>query len=632
MSAFSCLAQNLDNKNIQSKNDFKLAKKKLSRISIDGVPNHFSNYEKAIEYNLKALDWANNEESITDVIDTKSALLAMYMKLNMHSEAIVLAKNILTYPQVKNSRGSVDTMYALKETYRKSERFNDFLKILPMYYEACEKFGYPVTGGSVYENEIAYVHFSLNNYEKAISSYKKCVIEFKRKEEYLLQSSSFNDIGTCFKNLNKKDSAHFYFNKGLNIVKNLQSKSNYDEGYLNYFGNILKINVAETSPDIIPDATMISLYKNVIKDGVNTNELNIVIDAYYGLSKVFFRQNNSELTLKYIDSAEVVLKSYTYPKVKAAILELKVETYLLKGQSDKAKTYFKIYKKYSDSLSKVKIDKSFMNGILKYETNIKEKELEEVKKLIKSERKVILYQSIGIISLLFVFIFFGFIFIKIRRDTKIIKYQKFIVDKALTDNKVLIKEIHHRVKNNLQMVSSLFFLQSRKSKNANFKEILEQSQQQIQSMSLVHELLYEKDDIIDVNADKYIKKLINSLLTAYPNKKIELEISITNTTLHLDYANPIGLIINELVTNSIKHGFKGMNTGKISITLNKTKNAYEFEYSDNGIGIDKEIQTKKSNKTFGIRLIKSLVQEMNGTLEIDFNTKLKYKITFLDKK
>lgn len=621
--------QNLDNKRIENREDFKQAKEILSTKR---VPNHFSTYEKAIEYNLRVIDWVKEQGVAEDVIYAESALLATYMKLNRHSEAITLAKKMSKYSEVKNSRGLVDILYALKEAYRKSERFDELLRLLPEYYEACEKFAYPVTGGYNYNAEVAYVHFSLNNYEKAITSFKKSAEDYKQKELYLLQSSSLNDIGSCFRNLKQKDSAHYYFKKGLDILRNLQASLETEDGYVNYFGNILELNIAETSSKKVNDDVMISLYKKVLRDAKNTNEINIVIDVYYGLSRVFFNQKNLEKTFKYLDSTEIHLQAYTYPKAKINTLALKMEAHLLNGEFEKADSYFKAYRRYSDSLNKVKVDKSFMSGVLKYETDVKEKELEEVKELIKSERNVILYQKIGLASLFVLFTLSVFVFFKIRGDNKTIQQQKMVVDKALAENKILVKEIHHRVKNNLQMVSSLLLIHSKKNKDFNSKEILAQSQHQIESMSLVHEMLYQKEDIIDVPAKEYIKKITNGLLTTYPNKKIQVAISIDNISMHLDYANPIGLIVNELVTNSIKHGFKNVEEGEISIQMRKTEKIYEFVYSDNGVGMKEEERAQKVNKTFGTRLITSLVEEMNGTLKIEYDKKLTYRITFLDTK
>jgi two-component sensor histidine kinase len=558
-------------------------------------------------------------------------LLGLYFTANIHDKAIALSKELLAYPEVKDSRLSTKILFGLKEVYRKTEKFDEFLKILPIYYEASEKMGYPVSGGGVYESEVAYVHYRLNNYERAIESYKKSAEKYEQRKLYLLQSSSLNNIGLCFRNMARKDSAHYYFRKGLDVLNFLQSSLKRKDIYVNYFEDVLRTNAEETSPKEDNSRKLIFLYKKELEQAKVFNELNIVIDAYNGLSKLCLDQSKIDLALKYIDSAEANLTTYIYPKAKSEMLQSKVRALLLKGDNKGADSYFKMYNKYSDSLNKVKIGKSFMSGVIKYETDIKEKELIEAKKLVESERRINLYQKIGLISLLIVFIFLGFIFFKIRRDNKTIHQQKLVVDRALTENKVLVKEVHHRVKNNLQVVASLLLINSKKNKGHNSDEILTQSQHQIQSMSLIHEMLYQKEDIIDIPMQEYLEKLSNSLLTTYPNKRIKTTVLTNDISLHLDYANPIGLIINELMTNSVKHGFRNMSEGEVSIEINKIKNVYKLTYSDNGIGMKINESTLKNSKTFGSRLIMSLTEEMSATIAVVNGTGLTYIFTFLDK-
>jgi two-component sensor histidine kinase len=594
------------------------------------IHRYFSNLEKAVEYNLKVIEWAEREESVDDVILAKFNLLNIYFTTNTHDKAIILSKELLAYSEVKDSRLSTRILFGLKEVYRKTEKFDEFLKVLPIYYATSEKVGYPVSGGAVYESEVAYVHYRLNNFERAVESYKKSAKKYEQEKLYLLQSSSLNNIGLCFRNMKRKDSAHHYFNKGIKVLEFLNSTVEQGDPYVDYFEDVLRTNAEETSSEVNANRLMF-LYKKELKQAKGFNELNIVIDAYNGLGKLFLNQGKIELSLKYIDSAEANLKSYVYPKAKSEMLELKVEAHLRKGDLEKANSYFKAYNQYSDSLNKIKIDKSFMSGVLKYETDIKEKELEEIKKLVESKRRANLYQKIGLISLLLVFVFFGFVFLKIRRNNKTISSQKLLVDKALAENKILVKEVHHRVKNNLQVVASLLRIHSKKNKGFNSEEILRQSQHQIQSMSLIHEMLYQKDDIIDIPMQEYLEKLSNSLLTAYPDKKIQVNIDVKDISLHLDYANPIGLIINELMTNSVKHGFKEMTEGEVSIKMSTVKNKYSLIYSDNGAGMKVDKQTLESSKTFGRRLIMSLAEEMNGTVDITNGNGLTYTFTFLDK-
>lgn len=626
-----CAGQNLDDKKVENQKDFAQAKRVLDSVNDNyGIFNtYFTDYEKAIAYGKKAVQWAEREEDVEEIVWAKFNVLRIYFTASMHEPAIMLSKELLAYPEVKDSRLSTRILFGLKEVYRKTEKFDEFLKILPVYYETSEKVGYPVSGGAVYESEVAYVHYRLNNYERAIESYKKSAKKYKQQKLYLLQSSSLNNIGLCFRNMNRKDSAHHYFNKGIKVIKLLKSTTE-KHPYIDYFEDVLRTNAEEMSSEANIDRLMF-LYKKELRQAKEFNELNIVVDAYNGLATLCLDQKNVELSLKYTDSAETSLKSYVYPKAKSEMLKLKVKALLAKGEAEKANTYFKLYNEYSDSLNKVKIEKSFMSGVLKYETDIKEKELEEVKELVESEKRINLYQKIGLIGLLLVAVFLCLIFLKIRKDNKTINEQKLVVDKALEENKVLVKEVHHRVKNNLQVVASLLLIHAKKNKGFNSDEILTQSQHQIQSMSLIHEMLYQKEDLIEISMQEYLEKLSSSLLTAYPNKRIKVTVRAKDIALHLDYANPIGLIINELMTNSVKHGFKDKNTGEISIEIKAVGAIHTLTYADNGIGMKVDQMNLKSSKTFGSRLIMSLTEEMSASMEILNGSGLTYSFTFSDK-
>lgn len=618
---------------MKSHTDFLEAKRVLDTVNDNHLifNDHFTDYDKAIAYGKRTIDWAKREESVQNVIWSKFNVLRIYFTASMHEKAIDLSKELLSYPELKDTRLSTRILFGLKEVYRKTEKFDEFLKTLEDYYETSEKVGYPVSGGNVYESEVAYVHYRLHNYEKAVESYKKSAERYLQKKLYLLQSSSLNNIGLCYRNMGRKDSAHYYFKKGFDVLKNFQKTLKRREGYVNYFQDVLETNVEETSNRKDNINKRIRLHKKELEGAKYFNELNIVIDAYNGLTRLYLDQKNAKLALKYIDSSNLYLKSYVYPKAKSEMLELTVEAHLLAGDAMRANRYFKIYNAYSDSLNKVKIEKSFMSGVLKYETDIKEKELTEVKELVESEKRINLYQNIGLISLLVVAASLCFIFLKIRKDNKIINQQKLIVDKALAENKILVKEVHHRVKNNLQVVASLLLIHSKKDKGFNSDEVLTQSQHQIQSMSLIHEMLHQKEDLVEILMEEYLEKLSTSLLTAYPTKNIKMNVYAKDIALHLDYANPIGLIINELMTNSVKHGFKDMNDGEITVRMKEEEAKYKLIYSDNGKGMNVDELNLKSSKTFGSRLILSLTEEMNATIEIVNGKGLTYTFTFENK-
>jgi two-component sensor histidine kinase len=204
------------------------------------------------------------------------------------------------------------------------------------------------------------------------------------------------------------------------------------------------------------------------------------------------------------------------------------------------------------------------------------------------------------------------------------------IRKSLKDKEMLLWEIHHRVKNNLQVISSLLYLQAKKSHDRGMIEGLIESQNRVKSMVMIHEKLYKSQDLASFNYSEYIRDLTNSLFRSYSldSTRIKLELDVGDIILDTDTAVHCGLIINELVSNSMKHAFPNNANGVISIHFNSEgENKYVLVVSDDGIGIkDKEHAETKS--TLGMQLIYTLVDQLDGNIDVSNNKGAIFTIHF----
>lgn len=202
---------------------------------------------------------------------------------------------------------------------------------------------------------------------------------------------------------------------------------------------------------------------------------------------------------------------------------------------------------------------------------------------------------------------------------------------SLKEKEILLREIHHRVKNNMQIISSLLKLQSKYIKEEKYRVLLEESQNMIRSMSLIHEKLYNSHDMSRIDFKEYINDLVNSLFRSYGinTSVIKSRINIENVSLGMDFAIPCGLIINELVTNSLKHAFPDGRKGDIKITFSKNnENIYELFVGDNGVGISEDIDIGNT-QSLGLRLVTMLVNDqLEGEIDSKQNNGTKFRITF----
>ncbi|MEC8832514.1 MAG: sensor histidine kinase, partial [Bacteroidota bacterium] len=226
------------------------------------------------------------------------------------------------------------------------------------------------------------------------------------------------------------------------------------------------------------------------------------------------------------------------------------------------------------------------------------------------------------ISLIFTLLGFAglvYAYLKSIKNQRLIAEQKHIIENSLVEKDSLLKEIHHRVKNNLQMVSSLLSLQTKNTRSKAAIEALEEGKSRVKAMALIHQKLYQNDDLSVIEMQGYIESLINSVQSVYKKggHNISITIDAEGTELDIDRAIPFGLILNELVSNSLKYAFpENDENGKIYIHLRKNGDQGYFEYTDNGVGLPEDTD-ERAHSSMGIRLINRLVNQLQSKLNID---------------
>lgn len=205
------------------------------------------------------------------------------------------------------------------------------------------------------------------------------------------------------------------------------------------------------------------------------------------------------------------------------------------------------------------------------------------------------------------------------------------LEKAKNEITVLLNEMHHRVKNNLQIISSLLSLQAEVSGHTELITLLKESQNRIKSMSLIHESLYKKESLSEISLKGYLNQLIEDrILSDSLQTKISFKISSPELKFGVNTMVPVGLLMNELVTNSLKHAFKGRKNGMISVDISQSdnKSGYVLKYADNGRGFEKA-STEKNHYSLGTELIDCFVDQLEGSCKLETgSTGTKYEIDF----
>lgn len=281
------------------------------------------------------------------------------------------------------------------------------------------------------------------------------------------------------------------------------------------------------------------------------------------------------------------------------IYELLSEVYAIKQNSKKALIYYTLYQKLNDSIFGASKANALIYYQTLYDTEKKEKEitsqeleLQSQQYMIASKKRQQYYYMIG--SILLIGLLIGtFLFMK-----RVRKEKKKVAD-SLFEKELLLKEIHHRVKNNLQIVYGLLYKQSRRSNDRAFKILMEDAQSRIKSMAIIHEKLYQNQSFSEVD--------------------------MVITRFHMDIAIPLGLILNELITNVFKHAFP-TRTGHIFVSLHKINGKHEIKVKDNGVGLPEDLNLKKSS-SLGMNLIVGLCHQIRASFEYHNNNGSEFTIT-----
>ena len=216
----------------------------------------------------------------------------------------------------------------------------------------------------------------------------------------------------------------------------------------------------------------------------------------------------------------------------------------------------------------------------------------------------------------------------ISHDISARKQAEAKLNQSLREKEVLLQEIHHRVKNNLQIMSSLLDLQALHLSDPAIQTVFQQSRDRIRAMALLHETLYQSQDLSHINMVEYINSLTNHLFQVHrSHRNIALQLNINAISLDIDQAMPCGLIINELVTNALKHGFLAHESGTIQVKLVQLVARLTLTVCNNGMALPAQLDLL-TTKTLGFKLVNSLVQQLGGTLTYDRTTPVTFTVQF----
>lgn len=573
---------------------------------------------------------SNEAKFLFDLIEAKIAMQQLHF-----SKCINITNNCLQY-HCDNINDSLKALILLKECLIK---ISDFSKALEVH-KIIEKNWNRKTIGLWIGTPKSSLYSYLGIYKYAIAERVK---EYEQSShDHWETARLYNDIGVFFNRMQNFDSAEIYFSKAL-IELTKVNKKEHDPNYYDFFTTLIKSNMAVGLIAKKRYKEAIPYLQLDIKYSIKNKEYESAFNAYLGLIEIYINLNQTTLAKRYLDSLDKLdYPSFNYPKNLAKKYYWKSVYYEKTGELEKSLHFLKQYVKLNDSIKELEKEQQTINAEIAYNAHEKESALKEKNlaiQILKLEQEK--YSTIKTYLIIFIIILIisGFILLKFYKQTKkhsedleknnaTIQQQNQIIQKSLEEKEMLIKEIHHRVKNNLQIITSIIRLQMAKENNIKNQETLNEIASRIQSIALTHQMLYKKDNFLTLNASEYIKQLCNQLVSTFSdfsNITIEYQIDDSeNIELSLDNAIPLGLICSEVITNAVKYAFPEKK-GKIEVIFQRIQNEIQLIVKDNGIGID--LNKTKNTDSLGMELIKLLSEQINADYQFIVNNGTTFQLS-----
>lgn len=516
------------------------------------------------------------------------------------------------------------------------------------------------------DTTIAYLHVYLgrafklsNKSDSALSNYKTGIELFKKKGHRNGQAFGLTSLAELYRSI-------IEFDKALDCLKEVEEISETHDlspQNLAYFYNRYAAVINETTyeyPRIVDYSNKVLEIAVSIGDqdmeASSLNELGFLhermnnpvaleyfkkaYEIYFALGNIRYAtsivsnlarasyafQRHDE-SIRYAQLGLRLCKDKGWVKVEPELYNVLYKNYNHFGQTALALTAHENYHRTYLQAREVEWDESRYQIEAKYELAEKERQLSDIKHnedlaRLESEQKSRQLNFSVIVGLLLI-LMMGMLFWAYKKTKK----SNALLSNSLDQKEVLRQEMHHRVKNNLTFLKSLLYLRSNASDDENVKLILDECQSRIQAMALVHQNLYDTENTSEVDFKEFLEELYVELRSMFQQpSKIDLDISVENLKIDMKMSVFVGLILNEMITNSFKYAFVDGENGKIDISMNDIGQKFELSYSDSGQGLPEDFDLKDS-KGFGFRLINILVSQINANLQYEQNGMSTFKIT-----
>lgn len=548
----------------------------LSEKSIEIIENNLSRNISETEHRSFLVSLAGAYNNIGFIYDDKGEVIKA---LEYYNKSLKIREKIGDKQGIAITLNNIGIIYLKQDLPHQALDY--YLKSLKVKKEIGDKKSIAIS-----LNNIAGVYKKID-LKKSLEYYTKALIIREEIDDRSGMAVTMNNIGTLYKSQNSLDTALQYYNKALQIRKEIGDK----RGITNTYSNI---------------------------------------------GNIAFLQNKLTLAEKYGVKALNIAQQLGYIERIADAAKLLSQVYSKKSDWRNAFKMQNLFISINDSVKSQETELELIKQKAKYDLDKlkKEKELllkeKSIQELVNNKNKILAITLS--LSLVFVLIIVVVVYRNGKKKdiiNQLLEKQKNEAEKKSEEKNNMLKEIHHRVKNSLQVISSLLRLQSYEFDDEYVRNKFEEALNRVISIARLHEQMYNSENLKEINVKKHFTPLIKELIKDYQvSTEIELKIDLIDFEMGSKTLIPLGLMINEIISNSLKYAFNNSDRGEISIKiLHLNENKFLLEIGDNGVGMPEDFNFYES-QSLGIQLIHVFAEQLNGEIELTNNNGTKYKITF----
>ncbi len=467
--------------------------------------------------------------------------------------------------------------------------------------------------GNYYRNE--------GEYDEAQNYYELALKSRLEREDKLGIISSYQVLGNLFGIQGRHQKAKSYYIKSLSLVSE-QNLSSRKAGLLTNLGvTYYKLSFLDSAEYFYQKALKLR------KESGNIYSQTLLLN---NLTALAFERKNYRQSIDYAEEGLVLAKEVGSPELLSSLYYNLSDGYKALGDYKRSFEYYKLSDSIDYEITNTEKNAQLAELQVKFDTEKKDKEIAQQNlDLTRADtQKKQLFAGIGLLILVAGFISWSLV--RKRRSNTRLQAQKSLIEKREQEKALLLRELHHRVKNNFQVVSSLLNLQYYEAESTGAAEAIKAGQTRVEAMSMIHRELYQGENDTALEMKDYVVHLIENAIYMYDFEPdaVDLQLEIDDSPLDVKYAIPLGIIINELITNAFKHAFQSVTKPALSVYLNMDAEAQKLtlKVGDNGPGIRENNEARASS--FGLELIGDLMKQLKGKLTSNNEKGAEFTIVF----